>query len=81
LLDAALRRRFGFIELMPDYGALGPAMVGGLSLAAWLEALNLRLIKVLRATPATYRSATPTCSTAADRWTVCHGSRRCFGMI
>jgi 5-methylcytosine-specific restriction protein B len=47
LLDAALRRRFGFIELMPDYGALGAAMVGGLPLAAWLEALNLRLVKVL----------------------------------
>ena len=48
LLDAALRRRFGFIELMPDYGTLGAAMVGRLSLAAWLQALNLRLIKVLR---------------------------------
>ena len=47
LLDAALRRRFGFVGLMPDYGALGAAMVGGLPLAAWLEALNLRLIKVL----------------------------------
>jgi 5-methylcytosine-specific restriction enzyme B len=47
MLDAALRRRFGFIELMPDYDALQYAMVGGLPLSAWLEELNRRLLEVL----------------------------------
>ena len=45
LLDAALRRRFAFIELMPDTGLLGGAMVGGLDLAVFLEALNDRIAK------------------------------------
>jgi 5-methylcytosine-specific restriction enzyme B len=40
LLDTALRRRFGFVELMPDPQALGVAAVNGLSLGAWLIALN-----------------------------------------
>ena len=43
LLDAALRRRFGFIELMPDYTMLENAVVGGIPLKPWLQALN-RLI-------------------------------------
>ncbi|HXH09643.1 MAG TPA: AAA family ATPase [Alphaproteobacteria bacterium] len=43
LLDAALRQRFGFIDLMPDYSVLGDAVVGGIPLGAWLEALNRRL--------------------------------------
>lgn len=43
LLDTALRRRFGFIELMPDPTALGTANVAGLALGAWLMALNRRV--------------------------------------
>jgi 5-methylcytosine-specific restriction enzyme B len=43
LLDTALRRRFGFIELMPDINILGDAMVGGIPLGAWLQALNERI--------------------------------------
>ena len=43
LLDAALRRRFGFIELMPDSTVLGDSEVGGLPLKAWFEALNERI--------------------------------------
>jgi 5-methylcytosine-specific restriction protein B len=45
LLDAALRRRFGFIELLPDSSALGNATVGGLPLGAWLDALNQRVVR------------------------------------
>jgi 5-methylcytosine-specific restriction protein B len=43
LLDTALRRRFGFIELMPDPTVLGPANIAGLPLAAWLASLNRRV--------------------------------------
>jgi hypothetical protein len=43
LLDAALRRRFGFIELMPDPSVLGGATIRGINLGEWLEALNLRV--------------------------------------
>ena len=44
LLDTALRRRFGFIELMPDYGTLGNTVVGGtVVLAPWLSSLNERI--------------------------------------
>ncbi len=45
LLDAALRRRFAFIELMPDTGPLEGAVVGGLDLALFLEILNDRIAK------------------------------------
>lgn len=44
-LDAALRRRFGFIELLPDSAVLGNAMVEGLPLGAWLDALNQRILR------------------------------------
>jgi 5-methylcytosine-specific restriction protein B len=45
LLDTALRRRFGFIELMPDMRALGDAVVGdSIPLGPWLQALNERLL-------------------------------------
>jgi 5-methylcytosine-specific restriction protein B len=44
LLDTALRRRFGFIELMPDVSALGGVFVGdSIPLGPWLTALNARL--------------------------------------
>ena len=45
LLDAALRRRFGFIELMPDPSVLRGATIGGIHLGRWLEALNQRICK------------------------------------
>jgi 5-methylcytosine-specific restriction enzyme B len=43
LLDTALRRRFGFIELMPDPQALGTAHVESIRLGLWLSALNERI--------------------------------------
>jgi 5-methylcytosine-specific restriction protein B len=43
LLDAALRRRFGFVELMPDSSVLRDHAVAGIPLAAWLDALNRRI--------------------------------------
>ena len=43
LLDAALRRRFGFIEMMPDPDVLGDAAVAGVPLGPWLAALNERV--------------------------------------
>jgi 5-methylcytosine-specific restriction protein B len=48
LLDTALRRRFGFIELMPDSSQLSGRTVGGLLLGPWLDALNARLRKHLK---------------------------------
>jgi 5-methylcytosine-specific restriction protein B len=43
LLDTALRRRFGFIELMPDVTLFGEAQVAGIPLGAWLDSLNRRI--------------------------------------
>jgi len=40
LLDTALRRRFGFIEMMPDASVLGESVVGGVHLGEWLSGLN-----------------------------------------
>lgn len=45
LLDTALRRRFGFLELMPDYTVLRDAAVSNIPLALWLEKLNSRLLE------------------------------------
>ena len=43
LLDAALRRRFGFIEMMPDGTVLRDSKVSGIALRAWFDALNQRI--------------------------------------
>ena len=43
LLDTALRRRFGFIELMPDVSLLDQASISEIPLGLWLEALNRRI--------------------------------------
>lgn len=43
LLDAALRRRFAFIELMPDVEILRGASAGDLALDEFLEELNRRI--------------------------------------
>jgi 5-methylcytosine-specific restriction protein B len=43
LLDAALRRRFGFVELMPDASVLKAHSVEGIPLGPWLDALNRRI--------------------------------------
>jgi 5-methylcytosine-specific restriction enzyme B len=45
LLDAALRRRFAFIELLPDPEVLQGAAVDRLALDAFLLELNQRIIK------------------------------------
>jgi 5-methylcytosine-specific restriction protein B len=43
LLDTALRRRFGFIELMPDSSVLDNRVIEGIPLGPWLDALNQRI--------------------------------------
>lgn len=43
LLDAALRRRFAFLEMMPDDALLVGAEVGGLFLSQFLAELNRRI--------------------------------------
>ena len=43
LLDAALRRRFGFVELMPDSSLFGNHSIDGIPLAPWFDALNARI--------------------------------------
>ena len=48
LLDTALRRRFGFVELMPDATTLGNVVVGeSIPLGQWLTALNERIRKYI----------------------------------
>jgi len=43
LLDTALRRRFGFVELLPDPQVLSGATVGALALDVFLDKLNDRI--------------------------------------
>ena len=45
LLDTALRRRFAFVELMPNIGVLHGAKVGTLALDDFLDELNRRIAK------------------------------------
>ncbi|MEP6621670.1 MAG: AAA family ATPase [bacterium] len=48
LMDTALRRRFGFVELMPDSAVLAGRKAGGLALGPWLDALNARIRRHLK---------------------------------
>ncbi|WP_241422489.1 5-methylcytosine-specific restriction endonuclease subunit McrB [Candidatus Contubernalis alkaliaceticus] len=43
LLDVALRRRFGFVELMPDYSLFQGVSFEGMPLGEWLKELNKRI--------------------------------------
>lgn len=45
LLDAALRRRFAFIELMPDSRVLHGVSIEGLPVGPWLDELNQRVVR------------------------------------
>lgn len=47
LLDAAMRRRFGFVEYMPAAAPLNGGVVGGLSLSELLGVINKRLVDTL----------------------------------
>jgi 5-methylcytosine-specific restriction protein B len=47
LLDTALRRRFGFVELMPRTDLLQGASVEGLSLETFLVRLNARIVELV----------------------------------
>src|SRR5690625_2525183 len=47
LLDVALRRRFGFIELLPEYRLLEGISIKNLPLGEWLKQLNYRIIENL----------------------------------
>ncbi len=43
LLDTALRRRFGFIELLPDTEPIKNTALAGIPLGPWLDSLNRRI--------------------------------------
>ncbi len=47
LLDTALRRRFGFIELMPDPVIFGNTLLQGIPLGPWLAELNKRILQAV----------------------------------
>ncbi|MCQ6253579.1 AAA family ATPase [Methanocaldococcus sp.] len=46
LLDIALRRRFGFIEIEPDYDVLNDKNIDEINLAELLKALNDKIVKL-----------------------------------
>lgn len=43
LMDTALRRRFDFMEMMPDYGALENMMIDGIEIDKILKTINERI--------------------------------------
>jgi len=43
LLDKALRRRFGFVECMPEPEILNASILRGIPLGPWLDAVNRRI--------------------------------------
>lgn len=43
LLDTALRRRFSFVEMMPDAGVLDGIVVDGINIAKMLDIINQRI--------------------------------------
>ncbi len=45
LLDAALRRRFGFVELLPEPELFEGILLDRIPLRAWLEALNEEILE------------------------------------
>jgi 5-methylcytosine-specific restriction protein B len=47
LLDTALRRRFGFLELVPDSTLLGNVVIEGIPLGLWLDELNRRIVEFI----------------------------------
>ena len=48
LLDTALKRRFGFIELMPDVSVLGDTVIEkSIPLGLWLDTLNARICEFI----------------------------------
>ena len=63
LLDTALRRRFGFVELMPDTAMFGSMSVeGSIPIGPWLDALNDRIREHLGRDAGTCKSVTLICS-------------------
>ena len=46
LLDTALRRRFDFVEMMPDLSLLSGAKVKGIELESLLEKLDRHVIRI-----------------------------------
>jgi 5-methylcytosine-specific restriction protein B len=45
LLDSALRRRFGFVEMLPDPTVLSSSVIEGIPLGLWLVELNQRILQ------------------------------------